>query len=122
MPVYTFTCEICGQNKEIIRPMKDYAKPVFCDKDKTRMYRNFKADFGKQLHGDIWPYYSYAAGVSEGEVPEMMEFDKAHGVPTEYKDGDPLMKSPSFRKKYCEAHKLFDRNAGYGDPVPARCK
>jgi hypothetical protein len=64
---------------------------------------------------------SYAAGVEPEEVPEMMEFDRQHGVQTEYnEEGDPVFTSAAHRKRYCEAHGIFDRNAGYSDPVPAR--
>jgi len=99
--------------------MKDYRKPVFCNKDKTEMIRNFKVDFGKQLFGDIWPFASYAAGVSPSEVPMMQKIDRENGVPTEYSsDGDPVFTSPAHRKKYCRAHGLYDRNAGYRDAEP----
>jgi hypothetical protein len=122
MPTYTFVCKTCGQNKEIVRPMKDSSLPVFCDKDNTEMFRNLNADFGKQHFGDIWPMVSYAAGVHPDDVPAEQKFDREHGVPTEYRDGDPVFTSPAHRKKYCEAHGLFDRNAGFRDPVPARCR
>ena len=70
-----------------------------------------------------WPMASYAAGVSPDEVPELQKIDRLHGVKTEYTaDGDPIFTSKSHRKKYCEVHKLFDRNAGYSDPLPARCR
>jgi len=99
--------------------MKDSEKLVLCDVDAFVMKRDFKADFGKQQFGDIWPYASYAAGVSASEVPAMCKIDRENGVPTEYTpDGDPIMRSKSHRKKYCEAHGLYDRNAGYGDPTP----
>lgn len=67
-----------------------------------------------------WPMTSYAAGGHPDDIPEMQRIDKEHGVPTEYtNDGDPIFTSRKHRKEYCEAHKLFDRNAGYSDPVPA---
>ena len=123
MPAYTYKCKACGHQQVVVRPMSDSEVPVLCEVDSFVMYRNFKADFGKQLDGDIWPYASYAAGASPGEVPELRKIDEANGVPTDYSaDGDPIFRSKSHRKKYCETHKLFDRNAGYGDPVPARCK
>ena len=99
--------------------MKDSDLPVLCDKDAFVMHRDYKADFGKQRFGDIWPYASYAAGVSPSEVPMMQEIDRKNGVPTDYSsDGDPIFRSKKHRKKYCEAHNLYDRNAGFGDPAP----
>ena len=122
MPTYSFRC-VCGHKREVIRPMKDYKKRVRCNKCRKTMHRDLKADFGKQYHGDIWPFASYAAGVHHKQVPEMKRFDRKHEVPTDYtEDGDPIFKSPKHRRKYCEAHGLFDRNAGHSDPVPARCR
>ena len=71
----------------------------------------------------IFGLESYAAGVNPKQIPEMRAFDKKHGVPTDYSpDGDPVFRGPKHRRKYCEAHGLFDRNAGLSDPVPARCR
>ena len=103
--------------------MKDSHLVELCDADASVMNRDFKADFGKQRVADVWPMASYAAGVHPDEVPEMKKYDKEHGVPTEYNnDGDPIFTSRTHRKQYCEAHHLFDRSAGYNDPVPERCR
>ena len=119
MPSYTFKCPACGRRQTVIRSMKDSELPVLCEKDSFVMNRDYQADFGKQRFGDIWPYASYAAGVSPSEVPEMQKVDRANGVPTEYTpDGDPVFRGKSHRKKYCEVHNLYDRNAGYGDAAP----
>jgi len=86
------------------------------------MCQDYQAKFGKRQPCGNWPMTSYAAGVHPKQVPEMMKFDKEHGVPTNYVDGDPEFRSPKHRKEYCEAHGMFDRNAGLSDPVPARCR
>lgn len=69
-----------------------------------------------------WPMASYAAGVSQSEVPAMREIDAKAGVPTEYTPGpdggDPIFTSKRHRKEYMKAHQLYDRNAGYSDPAP----
>ena len=122
MPTYSYKCS-CGQKKEVVKPMSESDLPVLCDECSFVMMRDFKVDFGKQHYGDIWPMASYAAGVHPKQIPEMRKFDAEHEVPTEYTpDGDPVFKGPGHRKKYCEAHGLFDRNAGHSDPVPARCQ
>lgn len=119
---YCFICS-CGKKQEVVRSMSESDLPVLCDKDGFVMDRNFSAELGPQRHGDIWPMESYAAGVHPKQIPEMREFDKKNGVPTDYsEDGDPILRGPGHRKKYCEAHGLHDRNAGYSDPVPARCR
>lgn len=122
MTIYTFTCS-CGHTREINRPMSNPPKWAKCKICGNTMHRDLQIDFGKQYHGDIWPMESYAAGVHHKQIPEMRAFDKKHNVPTDYTpDGDPVFRGPKHRRKYCEAHGLFDRNAGLSDPVPARCK
>ena len=123
MPAYSFVCKACQNKQEVVRPMSEGDLPVLCDRCSFVMTRDFKADFGRQHFGDIWPMPSYAAGVHPKQIPEMSKIDAEHGVPTEYTpDGDPIFTGPRHRKKYCEVHGLFDRNAGHSDPLPARCR
>ncbi len=122
MPEYTFKCS-CGNRQTVIRPMSESDLPVLCEVDSFVMNRDYQTDYGKQRFGDIWPFASYAAGVSAAEIPAMRKIDKENGVPTDYTgDGDPVFTGPKHRKKYCEVHNLFDRNAGHNDPVPASCR
>lgn len=118
MAEYSFKCQ-CGNKKVVVKSMLEYDLPVFCEKCSLVMTRDYKADFGKQTHGDIWPMASYAAGVSPEEVPEMVKFDKEHGVPTEYTTGpdggDPVFTSRGHRAKYLKIHGLHDRQGGYSD-------
>jgi len=103
--------------------MNDDIVPVKCNQCHSIMQRDFQTDFGGPQHCGNWPMTSYAAGVHPKQIPEMVEFDKKHGVPTHYsEDGDPVFTSPSHRRKYCMVHGLFDRNAGLSDPVPAMCR
>ncbi len=123
MPTYCYSCPACGAEKEVEKSMADSDSPEMCPVDAFVMDRNYYAEQGKQLYGDIWPMASYAAGVSPEEVPEMVKFDKEKGVPTHYNsEGDPVFTSRSHRKRYCEAHHLFDRNGTDKDPLPARCR
>ena len=123
MAIYSYICDACGHKKEVARGMNDDELPVLCDICSFVMCRDWQADFGRQHFGDIWPMASYAAGVNPKQIPEMRMFDAKHEVPTDYtEDGDPVFKSPGHRRKYCQAHGLFDRNAGHSDPVPARCR
>ncbi len=122
MPIYSFKCVACGSKQEVTRSMT-CEDPVLCEEDGFVMARDYQADFGKQYHGDTYPYASGALGASPSEIAGLMAFDKAHGVVTEYNsECDPVMRSKAHRKAYCEAHGFFDRNAGYSDPVPARCR
>jgi len=66
-----------------------------------------------------WPMTSTAAGVAASQVAELTEYDREHGVPTEYTpDGDPIFTGKEHRRKHCALHGMYDRNAGYGDPAP----
>ena len=123
MVIYTYMCLACGNKQEVARGMNDEELPVLCDKCSFVMKRDFQTDFGARSHCGNWPMTSYAAGVHPKQIPEMEKFDKEHGVPTHYSgDGDPSFTSPTHRRKYCEAHGIFDRNAGHSDPVPANCR
>ena len=123
MTIYTYKCPACGHRQEVSRGMNEDEQPVLCNNCSFVMLRDFQTDFGGKHKPGNWPMESYAAGVHPKEIPEMVEFDKKHGVPTHYsEDGDPILTSPKHRRKYCEAHGMFDRNAGLSDPVPARCR
>jgi hypothetical protein len=103
--------------------MNEDEQIVLCDKCSFVMHRDFQTDFGGKTHPGNWPMTSYAAGVHPKQIKEMQKFDAEHGVPTHYSDdGDPIFTSPRHRRKYCEAHSMFDRNAGLSDPVPERCR
>jgi len=59
---------------------------------------------------------SDALAVHPDQIPEARAYDKAHGVPTEYKaDGRPIFTGRGHRKAYCKAHGVHDNDGGYGD-------
>ena len=117
MAIYTFKCS-CGHRQTVVRPMTN-DDPVLCEKDSFVMDRDYKADFGKQHHGDIYPYPSTALGVHPDQIAERVRYDREKGVPTEYNsEGDPIMRSKRHRREYCRAYGVHDRNAGFSDPVP----
>ena len=97
--------------------MADSSKPKKCECGQP-MQRDMKAEQrGRRNVCDTYPFHSTAAGVAPSQVPEMMEFDRQHGVATTYnRDGEPEFRSPGHRRAYCKAHGLVDRNAGYSDP------
>lgn len=119
MPIYCFKCPACGKTKEVARPPADCNLPELCDKDGLVMQRDFRAEQGVPHFAGTWPMTSYAAGICPDEIPKFRKFDKEKGVQTEYTpDGDPIFTSAKHRRKYCEAHGLYDRNGGYSDPQP----
>lgn len=64
-----------------------------------------------------WPMKSDALGVHPSQIEEAREESRKMGVPTDFtKDGRAILTSARHRKRYAEAHGIYDRNGGYGDP------
>ena len=63
-----------------------------------------------------WPIHSEAAGAHPSQIPEHIEFDRHHGVPTDYDStGRPILRDRAHRKRYLKIHGLRDNQGGYGD-------
>lgn len=121
MPQYSYTCESCGATFECHYSMRRQPKSLPCPKclvAGARAQRDVAADWkGRHRHGDIWPLHSDAAGINPDQEKEQIAADAALGVPTAYdSEGRAVFTSRSHRKRYCEAHGLFDRDGGYSDP------
>ena len=92
----------------------------------------FILDKGRILHRDItsekrsmktfpgnWPMFSDALGCGVEQIKESEAYAAKAGVPTKFdKEGRAILTSPAHRKAYARLYGYFDRNAGYGDPVP----
>ena len=64
-----------------------------------------------------WPIVSDAMGVLPMQIAEAKKLDTKLGVSADYtKEGQPIFRSQGHRKKFCEAHGVYDLNGGYGDP------
>ena len=119
MPVYCYLCPTCGTTKEVSKPMSECDLPELCPVDAFVMRRDFNAEHGGRRRHEGWPMVSEMAGINPAQIGEYQEFDKKMGVPTDYTpEGDVVWRDRAHRKKYCEAHHLYDRNAGYSDPQP----
>lgn len=63
-----------------------------------------------------WPLASEGAAVHPSVIPKAVEYDKKMGVPTEYtKSGRPIFRDRGHRRAYLRAHRMHDRDGGYGD-------
>jgi len=63
-----------------------------------------------------WPLCSDAAGVHPERIEEAIKVDRKLGVEAEYRvDGRVVFRDREHRKKFCRAHKMRDRDGGYGD-------
>ncbi len=66
--------------------------------------------------GRGWPIHSEAAGCHPDQIPEHIEHDRLHGVPTEYDStGRPILRDRAHRKRYLKAHGLRDNDGCYSD-------
>ncbi len=60
------------------------------------------------------PVHSDAMAVHPDQIPEAMEHDKAHGVPTEYDgDGCPILTTPDHQRRYMKMLGYHQRNGGF---------
>jgi len=120
--IYCYKCPACKKKKEVIKPASRYKEPELCDVCSFVMNRDFRAEHGG--HTDTpgnWPLLSDACGVAHDQVKEAHEESVKAGVPTDFtEDGRAILTSPLHRKKYCEAMGMYDRNAGYSDPMPSK--
>ena len=118
MPLYTYSCSDCGKTTEVVGTMQapqPATTQCQCGKDAGRdIGADWRTSRGKL--GDVWPIVSDGAAISADMISAYQEFDRKHGVVTEYKpDGRPVLTSRGHRRDYFKAHKIFDRDGGYGD-------
>lgn len=65
-----------------------------------------------------YPYYSEAMGVHPDQVQEEARVLKEAGIPTEIRsDGCLKVESRSHRRRLIRHLRMYDRDAGYGDPT-----
>jgi len=68
-----------------------------------------------------WPMVSESMAVAPDQIGEAVAHDRKLGVSVNYDPlGRPVFESAGQRKRYCEAHGVYDRNGGYGDPQKRR--
>jgi hypothetical protein len=80
--------------------------------------------YGLEMHGKrvrcstaLYPMWSDNAGINPDKLETALALDQRVGVKAEYdRDGRVKFESPGHRRRYCEAHRLYDRNGGYRDP------
>lgn len=63
---------------------------------------------------------SAAAGVAISQIKEATKASNEPGrIPVTFnKAGDAIFENRKHRKDYCESVGLYDKNGGYGDPMP----
>lgn len=64
-------------------------------------------------HRPRYPIPCETLAVDPGQIGEAREFDRSHGVPTDYReDGTPIMQDPGHYRRYRKLHGVHFRN-GY---------
>lgn len=116
MPFYKYLCDKCKLGQERFFTMADYQSqiPCLCGSNADRVF-----GFDTVATPGNYPMESTALGVNPSQRKEAYDHSVQIGVPTEFNEkGNPVWKSRSHRKKYCEKIEFFDRDGGYGDPQP----
>lgn len=106
MPVYTFTCRVCGWRAEV----KSRRAPK-CPNGCGRLERDFRADLPALRTSKLpgWPVVSQAMAVHPRDVPRIAQEAARRGVPTEFtRTGEPILTSPSHRARYMKAFGYVD--------------
>lgn len=120
MPIYCYRVP-GGEIREIVMSVAEMMRREKGGRlrfdDGTVGERDIEAEHRGFLHdAGTWPQYSDAAGVHPDQIAEATEHAAACGVPTDFKeDGRAIFTSRAHRRKYCEVHGLYDRDAGYSD-------
>lgn len=71
----------------------------------------------QRLPKATYPFAADALGVHPSQVAEAQADSETRGVSTDFTEsGEPIMRSPGHRRRYCEAYGIYDRNGGHGDP------
>ncbi|HUW32514.1 MAG TPA: zinc ribbon domain-containing protein [Planctomycetota bacterium] len=120
MPIYSYTCEHCGETTELTFGMQFQPQSVPCPKCGVRAPRDIGRDLmsKKQRRCSTWPMESDALGVDPGQIPEFEADARERGVPIEFnrETGAAIFTGPLHRKRYARAYGFHDRNGGYSDP------
>lgn len=120
MPLYELVTEDGKHRVTIQRPMSRAPRighPVRIDG--KVFYRDLSGEAPiRRSSPGTWPMWSDACGVHPSQITEAVSEDRRRGVKADYcpKTGRIKFESPGHRKRWCEAHGFFDRNAGYSDP------
>jgi hypothetical protein len=109
MPTYCYTTED-RKTVERLFPAGE-APPTIMVDDKVA-HRDYRAERVGVPATAGWPMECFASGVHASQAGELREFLDKKGVPTEVtKDGDPVYRSASHRRKALKVRGLFDRNS-----------
>jgi hypothetical protein len=126
MPSYSYTVWDEDGNRvttvERVFPMHRHPRTIRVDGQVA--VRDVAADWERTPTVKCWEpgnrIPSEALAIHPDQVEGYKKYDKAMGVPTEYVANRAGMLTPDFtsrshRKRYGRAHRVHDRDGGYGD-------
>jgi len=109
-----YHCDSC--NATLYRWVKDGATAArrvkcLCKKFAGRVFGSRTTPAG------TWPLHSDAFGCHPKQIPELRNWTKEQGCPTEYTpDGRAILRDRAHRKALGRAMGYYDKQGGYGDP------
>lgn len=125
--LYFYACD-CGATASKVLPHTRATYRPKCPNCRARMERDFAAEYGRpqglRSGCAAWPHVAdFACEVDAEDAKRAAAADSAAGVPTDYAKTDeggaaPVWRSPKHRRDWLIANGMYDRNAGYSDPVP----
>ena len=96
MPMYCYTCDVCGLNAEELRPMADSDKPMTCV-----CGQKMRRDYGAEKHGmsgELPEWTSVNAGVNPDQVAECNQMYAHLGVRFDPKNGNAIVPGNNRRR------------------------
>ncbi len=92
----------------------DGCPPVEIEVDGVIAKRSYQAERAGVPATKGWPIECYASGVHADQAQDLRDEFKRVGVPTEVtKDGDPIYRNATHRKRALKARGLLDRKSYY---------
>lgn len=110
MPVYCYQSDKTGQIIEQFFPVGQAPKEIKLNGVTAR--RSFAAENKGIPAPSGWPLECVASGVHADQAGELRSHFRKAGVPTDVsRDGNPIYRDPSHRRKALKARGLVDRSS-----------
>jgi len=95
-------------------PLSAEAPPVTIEVEGVTFTRSYRAERAGVPATQGWPITCVASGVNAEQAQDLRDEFKKHGLDVEVtKDGDPIYRSASHRKKALKARGFVDRLSFY---------
>lgn len=110
MPIYSFKCLECDEHRDVVRPMKDHAKPEACSCG-ARMTRDYTMEHAA-VRGDYKvPIVSESLAFDAAEVAQHREQFPNIDLQVEGNSARPILRNLSQRRQYVKDRQFVDTNS-----------